>query len=68
MAFHTRSNSFPSRPHLIAQEVDVLLCRLRSSEATSVRRSAQVVLVNPSIGRRTAGQAVQTAQQAFADS
>ncbi|XP_068323208.1 uncharacterized protein [Pyrus communis] len=40
MAFHTRSDSFPSRPHLIAQEVDVLLCRLRSSEATSTSSSS----------------------------
>ncbi|CAL2241261.1 unnamed protein product [Prunus armeniaca] len=35
MAFHTRSNSFTSRPHPIVQEVDEHLCRLRSSEATS---------------------------------
>ncbi|XP_068323211.1 uncharacterized protein [Pyrus communis] len=35
MAFHTRSNSFPSRPHPIVQQVDEQLSRLRSSEATS---------------------------------
>ncbi|XP_068319621.1 uncharacterized protein [Pyrus communis] len=35
MAFHTRSNSFPSRPHPIVQEVDEHLSRLRSSKATS---------------------------------
>ncbi|XP_021801148.1 uncharacterized protein LOC110745377 [Prunus avium] len=35
MAFHTSSNSFPSRPHPIVQEVDEHLCRWRSSEATS---------------------------------
>ncbi|KAK9944336.1 hypothetical protein M0R45_009909 [Rubus argutus] len=29
MAYHTRSNSFPSRPHPIIQEVDEHLCRLR---------------------------------------
>ncbi|RXH87733.1 hypothetical protein DVH24_034633 [Malus domestica] len=35
MAFHTRSNSFPSRPHPIVQQVDEQLSRLRSSETTS---------------------------------
>ncbi|XP_008236145.1 PREDICTED: uncharacterized protein LOC103334942 [Prunus mume] len=40
MAFHTRSNSFPSRPHPIVQEVDKCLCRLRSSEATSTSSSS----------------------------
>ncbi|KAL6217954.1 hypothetical protein ACLB2K_011171 [Fragaria x ananassa] len=39
MAYHTRSNSFPSRPHPIIQEVDEHLCRLRSSEATSTSSS-----------------------------
>ncbi|PRQ25114.1 hypothetical protein RchiOBHm_Chr6g0280051 [Rosa chinensis] len=40
MAYHTRSNSFPSRPHPIIQEVDDHLCRLRSSEATSTSSSS----------------------------
>ncbi|XP_062021136.1 uncharacterized protein LOC133737631 [Rosa rugosa] len=39
MAYHTRSNSFPSRPHPLFQEVDEHLCRLRSSEATSTSSS-----------------------------
>ncbi|KAM6558535.1 hypothetical protein CsatA_027774 [Cannabis sativa] len=34
-AYHVRSNSFPSRQHPIIPEFDALLCRLRSSEATS---------------------------------
>ncbi|XP_062021140.1 uncharacterized protein LOC133737634 [Rosa rugosa] len=40
MAYHTRSNSFPSRPHPLFQEVDEHLCRLRSSEATSTSSSS----------------------------
>ncbi|XP_050363961.1 uncharacterized protein LOC126782706 [Argentina anserina] len=40
MAYHTRSNSFPSRPHPILQEVDEHLCRLRSAEATSTSSSS----------------------------
>ncbi|XP_004292292.1 PREDICTED: uncharacterized protein LOC101305433 [Fragaria vesca subsp. vesca] len=40
MAYHTRSNSFPSGPHPIIQEVDEHLCRLRSSEATSTSSSS----------------------------
>ncbi|XP_021807858.1 uncharacterized protein LOC110751664 [Prunus avium] len=40
MAFHTLSNSFPSRPHPIIQEVDEHLCRLRSSEAASTSSSS----------------------------
>ncbi|ONH92436.1 hypothetical protein PRUPE_8G175300 [Prunus persica] len=40
MAFHTRSNSFPSRPHPVVQEIDEHLCRLRSSEATSTSSSS----------------------------
>ncbi|XP_021814066.1 uncharacterized protein LOC110756890 [Prunus avium] len=40
MAFHTRSNSFPSMPHPIVQEVDEHLCRLRSSEAASTSSSS----------------------------
>ncbi|CAL2262113.1 unnamed protein product [Prunus armeniaca] len=42
MAFHTRSNSFPSRPHPIVQEVDEHLCRLRSSEAASTSSSSSI--------------------------
>ncbi|XP_030501393.2 uncharacterized protein LOC115716677 [Cannabis sativa] len=34
-AYHVRSNSFPSKKHPIIPEFDALLCRLRSSEATS---------------------------------
>ncbi|KAK9944337.1 hypothetical protein M0R45_009910 [Rubus argutus] len=40
MACHTRSNSFPSRPHPLFQEVDEHLCRLRSTEATSTSSSS----------------------------
>ncbi|KAM5562708.1 hypothetical protein ABKV19_017758 [Rosa sericea] len=40
MAYHTRSNSFPSRPHPIIQEVDEHLCRLSSSESTSTSSSS----------------------------
>ncbi|KAI5315206.1 PREDICTED: Protein of unknown function DUF241 [Prunus dulcis] len=42
MAFHTRSNSFPSRPHPIVQEVDECLRRLRSSEVTSTSSSSSI--------------------------
>ncbi|XP_068323212.1 uncharacterized protein [Pyrus communis] len=35
MAFHTRSDSFPLRPHPIVQQVDEHLSRLTSSKATS---------------------------------
>ncbi|TQE01754.1 hypothetical protein C1H46_012698 [Malus baccata] len=40
MAFHTRSNSFPSRRHPIIQEIDEHLDRLRSSEDTSTSSSS----------------------------
>ncbi|KAM5562700.1 hypothetical protein ABKV19_017750 [Rosa sericea] len=40
MAYHTRSNSFPSRSHPLIQEVDEQLCRLTSSEATSTSSSS----------------------------
>ncbi|XP_050365498.1 uncharacterized protein LOC126784035 [Argentina anserina] len=40
MAYHTRSNSFPSRPHPLIQEVDEHLRRLRSSKATSTSSSS----------------------------
>ncbi|KAI5315200.1 hypothetical protein L3X38_044376 [Prunus dulcis] len=40
MAFHTRSNSFPSSPHPVIQEIDENLCRLWSSEATSTSSSS----------------------------
>ncbi|KAL6217958.1 hypothetical protein ACLB2K_011175 [Fragaria x ananassa] len=40
MAYHTRSNSFPSRSHPLIQEVGEQLCRLRSSEATSTSSSS----------------------------
>ncbi|KAK9944325.1 hypothetical protein M0R45_009898 [Rubus argutus] len=39
MAYHTRSDSFPSRPHPIIQEADEHLSRLRSSESTSASSS-----------------------------
>ncbi|KAL4037652.1 hypothetical protein IC575_001252 [Cucumis melo] len=38
-SFHIRSNSLPSKPHPIVDEVDELLCRLKSSEATSTSSS-----------------------------
>ena len=34
-SYHTRSNSFPSKSHPIADELDQQLCRLRSSETAS---------------------------------
>ncbi|XP_040364488.1 uncharacterized protein LOC112171380 [Rosa chinensis] len=40
MAYHTRSNSFPSRSHPLIQEVDEQLCRLTSFEATSTSSSS----------------------------
>ncbi|XP_068323210.1 uncharacterized protein [Pyrus communis] len=40
MTFHTRSNSFPSRPHPIVQQVDEHLYILRSSEVTSTSSSS----------------------------
>ncbi|XP_062025064.1 uncharacterized protein LOC133741132 [Rosa rugosa] len=40
MASHTRSNSFPSRPHPIIEEANEQLCRLRSSAATSTSSSS----------------------------
>ncbi|XP_008236143.1 PREDICTED: uncharacterized protein LOC103334939 [Prunus mume] len=39
MAFHTRSNSFPSRPHPVLQEVDELL-QIEISESTSASSSS----------------------------
>nr|XP_011458078.1 PREDICTED: uncharacterized protein LOC101304250 [Fragaria vesca subsp. vesca] len=43
MAYHTRSNSFPSRSHPLIQEVDEQLCRLRSSEASSTSSSSSSI-------------------------
>ncbi|XP_048429865.1 uncharacterized protein LOC125472445 [Pyrus x bretschneideri] len=40
MAFHTHSDSFPSRPHPIVQQVDEHLSRLTSSKATSTSSSS----------------------------
>ncbi|XP_062021135.1 uncharacterized protein LOC133737630 [Rosa rugosa] len=40
MAYHTRSNSFPSRSHPLIQEVDEQLCRLTSFEASSTSSSS----------------------------
>ncbi|XP_057529562.1 uncharacterized protein LOC130808122 [Amaranthus tricolor] len=34
-SYHTRSNSFPSKSHPIADQLDQKLCRLRSSETAS---------------------------------
>lgn len=34
-SFHIRSNSLPSKPHPVVDEVDEHLCRLKASEATS---------------------------------
>ncbi|XP_038887204.1 uncharacterized protein LOC120077391 [Benincasa hispida] len=38
-SFHIRSNSLPSKPHPVVDEVDEHLCRLKSSEATSTSSS-----------------------------
>ncbi|XP_062021134.1 uncharacterized protein LOC133737629 [Rosa rugosa] len=47
MAYHTRSNSFPSRPHPVNQEVDEYLSRLRSSETTSVGKINRMEITTP---------------------
>ncbi|XP_031248927.1 uncharacterized protein LOC116106740 [Pistacia vera] len=39
-SYHTRSNSFPSRPHPLTSEVDQHLRRLRASQSTSTSSSS----------------------------